>query len=130
MKIRDLATGEFPDKINPRCHDKIPIRPRVPQAIRKSLIDDPTTFHLINRGLLILAKKAWYNNKTRILHFVIGSEDDHGLVDGATTDRVLGILKDGKISDPEFSAAEEKILRGVLRPHRDNRRRRRPRPPH
>ena len=75
-------------------------------------------------------KKAWYNNKIRILHFVIGSEDDHGLVDGATTDRVLGILKNGKISDPEFSTAEEKILRGVLRPHRDNRRRRRPRPPH
>lgn len=111
VKIRDLSAGKLPDKINPRCHDKIPMRSRIPKAIRQSLIDNPKIFHLINRGCLILAKKAWYNNKTRMLHFVIESEDDHGLVDGATTDRVLAMLKNGEICDPEFLPFQEEILR-------------------
>lgn len=111
VKILDLVTGKLPDKINPRCHDKIPKNSRVPKAIRKSLKDDPKTFHLINRGCLILAKSAWYSNKTKMLHFVIKSEDEHGLVDGATTDRVLSMLKNGEIYDEDFSALEKEIFR-------------------
>lgn len=111
VKVCDFPKGELPEKINPRCHDKPKMRTRIPQAIRKSLIDDPKIFHLMNRGCLILAKSAWYNNKTRMLHFVIGSEDEHGLVDGATTDRVLATLINGEIDDQDFSNYKEEILR-------------------
>ena len=93
VKIRDLANGMIPDKINPRSHEEIKMKGRIPQAIAESLNDDPCLFHLLNRGCLILAKRAWYNNQTRMLHFVLESEDEHGMVDGATTDRVLARMK-------------------------------------
>jgi len=93
VKIRDLGNGVIPDKINPRSHEEIKMNTRVPQAIVDSLNEDPSIFHLLNRGCLILAKKAWYNNQTKMLHFVLESEDEHGMVDGATTDRVLAKMK-------------------------------------
>ncbi len=106
VKIRDLANGMIPDKINPRSHEEIKMKTRIPQAIAESLNEDPSIFHLLNRGCLILAKRAWYNNQTRTLHFVLESEEEHGMVDGATTDRVLAIMKkEAAIAD--FSTLSE-----------------------
>jgi hypothetical protein len=41
-----------------------------------------------------------------MLHFILASEDDHGMVDGATTDRVLEKLKN-EVSDADFSSLKE-----------------------
>ena len=106
VKIRDLETGNIPDKINPRSHEQIKMKSRVPDAICKSLKDDPRAFHLLNRGCLILAKKAWYDNQLKMLHFIIESEDEYGMVDGATTDRVLAEMKK-EISDADFTSLRE-----------------------
>jgi hypothetical protein len=92
VRIRDFVNGAIPDKINPRSHEGIK-GGRVPQAITDSLDNNPKAFHLLNRGCLILAKKAWYDNNSKTLHFILESEDEHGMVDGATTDRVLENLK-------------------------------------
>lgn len=106
VRIRDFANGTIPDKINPRSHDVIKMKSRVPRAINNSLNENPQSFHLLNRGCLILAKKAWYNNQTKTLHFIIESEEEHGMVDGATTDRVLAVLKrESSIAD--FSTLKE-----------------------
>lgn len=102
VKIRDMANGKIPDRINPRSHEKIKAKSRVPQAIRDTLEVNPKLFHLLNRGCLIIAHKAWYDNKTKTLHFIVESEDQHGMVDGATTDRVLAGLKD-KCNLADFS---------------------------
>lgn len=113
VKIRDFANGAIPDKINPRSHEVIKMKTRIPQAISESLVEDPNVFHLLNRGCLIMAKKAWYNNKTKMLHFILESDDEHGMVDGATTDRVLEIIKkEAAIAD--FSALQEEEIPDFL----------------
>jgi hypothetical protein len=106
VRVRDFPSGLIPDQINPRSHEEISMKAKVPSAITKSLLEDPEHFHLLNRGCLIVAKDAWYDNQTRLLHFVIESEDDHGMVDGATTDRVIGRLK-GQVSKADFHSLKE-----------------------
>lgn len=106
VKIKDFQTGELPDKINPRSHEKLKMKSRIPKAILETLEETPELFHLLNRGCLILAHKAWYDNKTKILHFIIKSQDEHGMVDGATTDRVLMHAKQ-EVSCADFEALQE-----------------------
>ena len=106
VKIRDFPSGLIPDKINPRSHEDIKMATKVPQAISETLTSDPDHFHLLNRGCLIVAKDAWYDNQTRMLHFVIESEDDHGMVDGATTDRVISTLK-RQVSKADFQTLRD-----------------------
>ncbi|GAB4337663.1 MAG: hypothetical protein Kow0099_11240 [Candidatus Abyssubacteria bacterium] len=106
VRVRDFPNGDIPDKINPRSHEKIDMRSKVPQAIEESLTETPELFHLLNRGCLILAKRVWYDNKSRLLHFIVESADDHGMVDGATTDRVLAYLK-RQVSNADFASLKE-----------------------
>ena len=106
VKVKDLPNGKIPDKINPRSHEIIKMKSRVPDAIETTITDDPELFHILNRGCLILAEKAWYDNKEKVLHFVIGSEEEHGMVDGATTDRVLATLKN-QISSTDFECLKD-----------------------
>lgn len=106
VKVRDLPNGKIPDKINPRSHDKIKMTSRIPEAIQDALVDTPELFHLLNRGCLIIAKKAWYDNQSKTLHFIIESEDEHGMVDGATTDRVLAFMKT-EASKADFTTLKE-----------------------
>jgi hypothetical protein len=109
VRIRDIQSGQIPDKINPRSHEKIDEKKHVPAAIKESLETDPENFHLLNRGCLILAKKAWYDNQSRTLHFVIESEDEHGMVDGATTDRVLASAKKA-VSPADFLSLKDEEI--------------------
>lgn len=106
VKVRDLPNGRIPDKINPRSHEAIKMSSRIPEAIEDSLKETPELFHLLNRGCLILAKKAWYDNQNKMLHFIVESENDHGMIDGATTDRVLAKLK-GEVSTADFAYLKE-----------------------
>jgi len=109
IQAKDLPTGRIPDKINPRSHEAMKMKSKVPQAIEGTMTDDPEYFHLLNRGCLILAKKAWYDNKEKVLHFIIQSDDEHGMVDGATTDRVLEELKK-QVSNADFSTLTDEEI--------------------
>ncbi|HML76628.1 MAG TPA: AIPR family protein [Anaerohalosphaeraceae bacterium] len=109
VKIKNFQNGDIPDKINPRYHDINKMKGRVPDAIQESLVERPRLFHLLNRGCLILAQKAWYDNKSKILHFVIDSEEQHGMVDGATTDRVLKNVKISVSNADFYTLTEEEI---------------------
>lgn len=91
LPIREFAHGLLPDDVNPRSHEKV--SGRVPTLIETSLKEQPTWFHLLNRGELILAQRCWYENQTKTLHVVIDSPDEGGLADGATTDRVIAKAK-------------------------------------
>ncbi|HOK65392.1 MAG TPA: AIPR family protein [Anaerohalosphaeraceae bacterium] len=114
VKIKDFPNGLIPDKVNPRSHEKIKMKSRVPEAIRESLHEYPRLFHLLNRGCLILAEKAWYDNKNKTLHFVVQSEDQHGMVDGATTDRVLSEVK-SSISEALFESLKDSEIPDYLK---------------
>lgn len=91
VPVRTFLHGRLPDDVNPRSHEKL--TGRVPEAIDKSLKESPSWFHLLNRGLLVIAQKAWFDNKSHLFHIVISSPDEGGLADGATTDRVLSKAK-------------------------------------
>src|SRR3989338_4183151 len=106
VKVRDFPNGHIPDKINPRSHEIVKMGTRIPLAIAKTIQDCPEDFHLLNRGCLIIAKKAWYDNQSRYLHFLIESDTEHGMVDGATTDRVLAELK-RQVSNADFFSLKD-----------------------
>jgi hypothetical protein len=109
VQARTFPHGKLPDDVNPRSHENP--TGRVPEQIEDSLKEHPKWFHILNRGLLIVAQKAWYDNRSQTFHLLIGSPDEGGLGDGATTDRVLAkakhmatladfeTLRDGEIPD-------------------------------
>ncbi len=93
VKIADFPHGDIPEDVNPRSHDENALKSRVARAIQESVESRPEDFHLLNRGLLVIASRAWYDNQQELLHIHIGSSEQGGLADGATTDRVLSRIK-------------------------------------
>lgn len=89
--IRDFPNGVIPDDVNPRSHDRLPSR--LADVIEETLITDPAEFHLRNRGITILAEKAMYDVESQTLSFICPNPAIYGVVDGATTDRVLARYK-------------------------------------
>jgi len=104
IPVRTFAHGKLPDEVNPRSHENL--AGRVPEAIEASLKENPKWFHLWNRGLLVIAQRAWYDNKTQTLHIVINSVEEGGLADGATTDRVIAKAKRA-VSAADFDSLSE-----------------------
>jgi len=92
IPVAEFKREMLPDDINPRAHEDM--TGRIPAVIEKSLIENPTEFHLLNRGELILAETCRYDNQNRILEITISSKDDGGLADGGTTDRVLAMAQE------------------------------------
>jgi hypothetical protein len=111
VKVADFPHSKMPDEINPRRHEKL--TGRIPKDIKESIEDGPYQFHLLNRGLLIIAQKTWYDNKQGILHIVIDKESDGGLADGATTDRVIGDLKKS-VSNTDFELLKPEEIPSYL----------------
>lgn len=87
IPVAEFKREMLPDDINPRAHEEM--TGRIPQVIEKSLIENPTEFHLLNRGELILAESCRYDNHNKVLEIIVASKEDGGLADGGTTDRVL-----------------------------------------
>jgi hypothetical protein len=95
----------IPDDNNPRSHmDNVLKRP-VARDIAKTLRGEeganPEDFHLINRGCTIFADDLEYDHgKCKIiLTDYIGDECPHGIIDGATTDRVVREFREEVISE-------------------------------
>lgn len=105
VRVRDFPSGHLPDNVNPRSHENL--SGRIKEAIQTSLKETPEWFHVLNRSLLIIADKAWYDNRTQTLHIIISSDDEGGLADGATTDRVIRDVKRA-ISPADFQRLTER----------------------
>lgn len=112
VPVRSFPSGKIPDEVNPRRHEKL--AGRVPKAIEESLRNSPKSFHNFNRGLLLVAQQAWYDNKSETLHAVIASDDLGGLADGATTDRVIGGVKK-VVSKADFETLLDSEIPDFLR---------------
>ena len=99
VKISEFPHSKFPDDINPRRHEKYDVddiaklKSRIPLDIKQSVEEKYDSFHILNRGILLLTQGAHYDNKKEILSVVIADSDVGGLADGATTDRILGTIK-------------------------------------
>lgn len=91
VPVKNFPHGKLPDEVNPRSHENL--TGRIPAAIDESLKENAPWFHLLNRGLVVLAQKAWYDKPSQTLHLVLGDEEEYGVLDGATTDRTLAAAK-------------------------------------
>jgi hypothetical protein len=112
VPVRVFQHGKLPDDVNPRSHENL--SGRVPEAIDGSLKEKPEWFHLLNRGLLVLAQQAWYDNKSHLFHVVINSPQEGGLADGATTDRVLRDAKQA-VSAADFDTLADAEIPDFLK---------------
>lgn len=92
VPILEYKREFFPDDVNPRSHEEP--SGRVPRLIAESLASNAEEFHLLNRGILILAESCSYDNQSQFLEITVGSAETGGLADGATTDRVLAGMLD------------------------------------
>jgi hypothetical protein len=93
LPVLEYKREMLPDDVNPRSHEDL--TGRVPRAIETSVATIPADFHLLNRGILILANACVYNNHTKMLEVTIENPQDGGIADGGTTDRVLARMLDG-----------------------------------
>lgn len=107
VRVRDFPSGDIPDDVNPRSHEDL--HGGIKTAIEASLKDFPEWFHILNRGLLVIADKAWYDNRTQTLHILVSSKEEGGLADGATTDRVIREVKRAASAADFTSLAEAEI---------------------
>jgi AIPR protein len=115
IPVREFKREMLPDDINPRSHDEP--TGRVPQAIEASLLDYPKEFHLLNRGELIIAQSCKYDNGTKTLEITIGSKEDGGLADGATTDRVLAQAEDALANKRHSNRTPEELEESLSTAH-------------
>lgn len=109
--VADFPNGVIPDEVNPRSHDRMPSR--IATVIEESIITAPEEFHLRNRGITILAERATYNSETQELTFNCPNPAIYGVVDGATTDRVLAKVKVAALKEQLRKHEEEKIVAEV-----------------
>ena len=61
----------------------------VSKEIRNSLLSQDKTFHLLNRGVLISAEEITYNNKTNEVELVLSDSQNHGIIDGGHTFKII-----------------------------------------
>lgn len=104
-----VALDQYPVEIglgpNPRHPDP---KSRVARDIRDTLVENGGNFHLLNRGITILAKDLDYDNKTERtrlhLHETEDEEAYYGILDGGNTNAQIN---EWRSEVPDESAAEE-----------------------
>jgi AIPR protein len=92
---QDFGLGPNPREPEPKS--------RVAKAIRETLEENGADFHLLNRGITIIAKKLIFDNKTDrvrlFLHETEEEEKHYGILDGGNTNK--------QINDWRFRLADD-----------------------
>ena len=79
----------------------------VARDIAKSLRSDNLCFHLLNRGILVSAKKITYDNQTKIATLELSEITKHGIIDGGHTFRqIIALQQDRDIHIEKFVQLE------------------------
>ena len=107
IPVMEFKRELLPDDVNPRSHEEM--TGRVPKVIEGSVAHDPEDFHLLNRGVLVLAHSCSYDNHTKMLEITIDNPADGGVADGGTTDRVLARMLDENVLKSQKMTAEEMV---------------------
>lgn len=93
---------------------------RVPQAIRRTLLDQPEWFAEYNRGLTLVASKIKWNNKTRNLTVEFKDRQYNGVLDGGHTLRVIldervdDVVQEGYCNVEIFVGLEQDEITNVV----------------
>ena len=85
----DIGLGPNPRRPDPKS--------RVSREIRQTLEENGENFHLLNRGITILAKALEYDNKTERarlrLHANESEVDKYGILDGGNTNEQINLWR-------------------------------------
>ncbi len=106
--VKDLPAN-LPMEANPRSQN---LDSKVAKKIRKGLHGDPVpnAFHLLNRGMLISANEARFNNDTSELVLSMTDSQRHGVVDGGHTYKIVLEERDS-LTDAQFVQLE--VMTGI-----------------
>lgn len=86
-KVTDLPT-DLPKDTNPRKQNlKTSVAKKIDGGLRGE--DTGPLFHLLNRGLLISAESAIFDNKQNLVKLRLPDKEKHGLVDGGHTYEII-----------------------------------------
>lgn len=107
LPVIEYKREMLPDDVNPRSHEDL--TGRVPKAIESTVANSPNDFHLLNRGVLVLAQSCTYDNQTKMLEITLTNAQDGGIADGGTTDRVLARMLDAATLKNQKLTAEEMV---------------------
>lgn len=106
--VKDIPDN-IPMKTNPRQQN---FNTAVAKHIRESLLSpDASNFYLLNRGLLLSAKSARFNNYDDTLTLEMDNSDVHGNVDGGHTYKTILQNRDAIEQDSQYVKIE--ILTGI-----------------
>jgi AIPR protein len=116
-ETRNLPT-DFPMETNPREQN---LNSKVAKKIREGFFnvkdkddgpsEDNPLFHLLNRGLLISADSADFNNHNNLLTIEMTDQWRHGLVDGGHTYKIVTSKEGPEPPVPQYITLE--IITGV-----------------
>jgi hypothetical protein len=86
IRIGDMP-ADLPLDVNPRQQDT---GSRVSKQIQDTLINEPKSFHFLNRGMTVIAKSVEYNNQKQelVLEIPEGTQE-YGVLDGGHTYQVI-----------------------------------------
>jgi len=89
---------------------RVPKVNRVTRRIVESLKQWDGRFHILNRGLVISAQSAEYDNANRVLRLDIPDDEDYGILDGGHTQfSIERALQDPRPSDEDYLAQYVRI---------------------
>lgn len=84
----DAIPNQFEDWLGVNAREAS-LSGRVPREIRATLDEDPNVFVAFNRGLAVIAKEVTYDNQTHEITLFFEDTEEHGVLDGGHTLKVL-----------------------------------------
>lgn len=102
------------NSIDPEIEDWMSTNPReqnlkskISQQIIRSLTEESTSFHDLNRGIVFSVKSIKWNNENEIAEVVFEDDRIHGNIDGGHTLKcILELKKDNRINDNKYVFVE------------------------
>jgi hypothetical protein len=96
----DHIPEEFEDWIEVNAREAS-LTGKVPKEIRTTLSEQPEYFGAFNRGLAVLASSVTYDNKAHLLTLEFSDKNQHGVLDGGHTLKVLLEQRSNRTHAPE-----------------------------
>jgi AIPR protein len=93
-----VPLSEYPDDFGLGPNPREPnLGSKVSQAIAETLQDKPEVFHLLNRGVTIIAKDVQYDNQSKRVRLKFHGKDDepkhYGILDGGNTNERVKVWR-------------------------------------
>ncbi len=120
-----VALDQYPTdfSLGPNPREPVLTSP-VSKKIEETLKENGENFHLLNRGITIVAKSMEYDNKTQKVHLTLAEEDDeerfYGILDGGNTNARINKWRD-ELSDADATELVKRFVNvQVLIPNADD----------